>query len=243
MRSITHIAAIGVIYRESDPRQILMEIKDDGHRRPSARRGLSFIGGNWSGDEAKNDQNPHETFCRNVERELAFTHQRETPVKLEELGQIPTGELILKPNGNRMFVTEEDALDLEELKRGICEDALECDSFLNTEPDGRHALVFVYECPLNEDRWRQLVRLMTDFGSISGEGLLVLTSLDELIRTQHPSAFGINGVLERFWHEHDLNGSEIMLSGSTIAEWCGPMGLDYSELIKHYDIAPTSISP
>lgn len=244
-RTITHIAAIGIIFKKSDPRQILMEVKDDGFPRPAARgprRGLSFFGGNRFGPDAEGDNGPIDTLRRRIRGRLALTHQLARPVELAALQQIPPGEFILKPNMIHE-VEPVDMVKINALAEAICAAAWPMNSFLNNEPDGGQALVVVFECGLSDSAWQMLVELMERFGNISRLCPTIITNLDELVQTQMHSAFGINDVLESFWAFKVLEATGLMKDNNTIAEWCGAPMRTYTDYERYFSCAPTPSSP
>ena len=130
---VLNIAGVGIIYRASNPRELFIEVKDDGHPIKLVRRQLCFIGGNWIGETAKGDRKPLDTFRRELGEELSFDRPIRNSVELALLGLANIKEFAPTPNPSAE-ATEQDIADLNDLKRVMTNSAIPFGDFLNTIP-------------------------------------------------------------------------------------------------------------
>lgn len=209
--AITNIASVGIIYRASNPAEIFIEIKDDGHPIKLVRRQLCFIGGNWIGEAARDDANTFDTFKRELSEELSFKRPLRDSVELHLLGQAGVEQFATIPQ-SEAEVLATDKEDLAGLKQTIVESAVPFGDFLNTVPkaaldavdpdnrrDGFTYLCSYWRIALSEKAWKVLVRLQDKFKNLSNESITLITSLDEIIRTNTKTSFAHDRVLQQFF--------------------------------------------
>ena len=203
LRTITNISGVGIIFREKNPSEIFIEIKDDSHPIKLVRRCLCLIGGNWIGNMAKFDKSPLDTFRREVKEELSFERPIRNEKELEFLGVINKSEIFEPTFKSARPVTQKDIETLTDIKNVICEKCIPFGAFLNTitkvamdvaDPNNTResftSLECVYVIPMNEYYWEQLEFLQNAFGNLSDESIRVITSLDKIIDNNINSAFG-----------------------------------------------------
>ena len=247
---IVNIAGVGIIFRESNPSEIFLEVKDDGHPIKLVRRQLCFIGGNWIGKTAKDDRNTLHTFRRELGEELSFDRPVRNSVRLALLGMADIEEFAPTPDPSAK-VTEEDTDELARLKRVMVRTAIPFGDFLNTIPkaaldaadpqnkrEGFTALCSYWQIPLGENNWARLVDLQTRFNNLSNESITVVTSLEEIIRTDTKTAFGHDWVLKEFFLDHGLKDAEnLPLVHGTESVYAGMPMDSYNQYLRCYDVA------
>ncbi len=249
-RRITNISAVGIIYPEYDPSQIFIEMKDDGHPIKLVRHQLCPIGGNWIGDAAKNDRNPLATFRRELHEELSFDHPMRNSVELAQMGMAKAASFAPTPS-NEVTPTVVDIFLLNQLKETIRDSARPFGDYLNTVPrealdaadpankrDGFTSLASYWTVGLNELAWDRLCKLQKKFGNLSNESITMVTSLDEILRTNTKTAFGHDRVLRQFWLNMEFHQAAQLplVPGLESVPQGRPLN-SYDEYLQLYDVA------
>lgn len=204
---VGHVSATLLVYRESDPRQIYIDLKDDGLPIKAFRRTLCPLGGNWVGDGARKDKNPAETLRRELEEELSFEKARRDSIELKHLG-LGDAEMFDAVKVSSALVTEEDEKDLAHLKRVMCDQMAPFGDYIvhvsrqtldaadpGNSREGFTYLTSYFMVGLSEDNWSRIERLQKKFGNLSNESISMITSLTEIVVSQTACAYG---------HEHGL---------------------------------------
>lgn len=238
--AITHVAAVAIIYRASAPNQLFMEVKDDGYPNPFVRRKLNFIGGNWIGEAATQDDSPLETLIREIGEELSLDRGYRTAVELELLGQ--ANAEVFKPTPiSDELVTDGDHETLNFVTDTICRDLEDWGSYLHfshPQVGGGVALVSYWSAGLDEETWEALVELQTKFGNLSNEAPTVIISADEIFNKKLGVAFVHAPALQGFLLGQGFNRAYDLpiMSGIHIV----PVGLtptSYEWILDHYEVA------
>lgn len=248
-RAIRNIASVGIIFRQSNPSQIFLEMKDDGHPIKLVRRQLCFIGGNWIGEEARKDRGPLDTFRRELIEEISFERPIRDSVELALLG-LADAESFMPAPALRNMVTEDDRTWLQEFKWAACDNCVPFGDFINTvtkaaldaadpenERDTFTGLICYWAVPLNESCWHELGYLQHKFGSLSNESISVVTSLQELVKNRTKTAFGHDRVLQRFFLAYGLKeAGSLSLVDGVESEHVGTTLASYSDYMERYEI-------
>ncbi len=247
---ITNISAVGIIYRASNPSQIFIEVKDDGHPIKLVRRQLCPIGGNWIGEAAKEDSNTFATFQRELNEELSFDRPIRNAEELALMGMAEAATFAPTPLSG-VEITTQNIQDLNQLKETIRRSAVGFGDFLNTVPksamdavdptnkrDSFTTLASYYTVGLGENDWHRLHMLQKKFGNLSNESITTVTSLDEIIRTKTRTAFGHDRVLQIFWRLAGFEDAKrLPLVPGLMSEIMGMPFYSYDEYLEQYDVA------
>lgn len=240
------MASVGIFYRESNPSQILIEMKDDGYPVPLWRRMLCPPGGNWIGESATMDISPHGTFLREIGEEFTLERPIRNSIELEMLG-VADAELIEPAPISDVPVTDADTKALAVFKSYIGIAASPFGDYLNTmlvKGELQTALISYWTIPIDETMWAAIVRLQEKFGNISNESVTMITSLDEIVRTGTKTAFGHDRVLKRFFLKMGLKEAEtfpLVEGQGIVSEFAGPTLGRYSDYLEIYEIAKKPI--
>jgi hypothetical protein len=247
-QQVTSIASVGIIFRASNPAQIFLEVKDDGHPIMLVRRQLCFIGGNWIGEGAKGDGNTLGTFKRELKEEICFERPMRDSVELNLLGQGGVEKFVPTPITTE--ATPADKINLKRLKGIIGGSAVPFGDFVNTvekaafdaaDPgnklEGISALVSYWTVALSEDDWKGLLGLQMKFGNLSAESLTIITSLEEIIGTGTKTAFGHDRVLREFFLCRGLNmAKNLPLVPNIRSEKVGVPLPAYEDYLARYEV-------
>jgi hypothetical protein len=247
---VSNVSSVGIIVRATDPSQIFIEAKDDGHPIKLERRALCPIGGNWIGAAAKADVNPFATFRREINEEMCLEKPAVSTIELRLLGLQADGEFTYRAPTNGALVEPEDKYDLAEIKAQIIESANPFGSFLNTvtkeamqsadpgcQKDGFTTLCNYFAVCLSEPPWEKLARLQAKFGNLSNESLTLLTSVSEIVELGTRGAFAHERVLQQFFLTNGITAAtEMVLTPNQSSVYAGPVLDSYAELLEHYDV-------
>ena len=239
-RPILCIAGVGIIYSQSNPRCILAETKTPGYPMEAFVGAVSLIGGNWLGDNARKDENPLDTFRREVGEELSPGRSAEGD-ELVMLGHAETPNVAVARDRTMSTRGQEALFDL---KKTICTNAVPFGDFIDTispayrKQGGYDFLASCWAVPLDYKEWMTLMRLQDAFRNLSNESATVITSLDEMINKGQKSAFGYDRLLQRFWLAMGLTQARDlpMMEGND----CQPVGTamaTYEDYLAVYDVA------
>ena len=225
MEQLTNCASVGIIYRVSDPRQVLLDLKSAGYPRKTFAGMGCLIGGNWIGEAAKSDLSPLNTFRREVEEELSFENVLVDPVELKQLHDV-TDPVSLDIGRLRSNVTplSSDADLLKMLVKIIKERVVSYRVHIVTVPEAAFrrkepnyakgdikTLVSYYKVGLAEFEWAFLAALQRKFGNLSNESVTVVTSLDEMVETGFQISWGHDQALRRFFLDNGLEEARKMV--------------------------------
>jgi hypothetical protein len=247
---VTNTSSVGIIARASDPSQIFIEAKDDGHPIKLVRRALCFIGGNWIGPAAKADADPLATFCREVSEELCLEKPAVSTVELRLLGLQSDGDFTYRAPTNNVPVKPGDERTLAEIKAQIMESAIPFGSFLNTvtreamqsadpecKRDGFTTLCNYFVVTLDEPHWSNLTRLQMKFGNLSNESLTLLTSAEEIANLGTKGSFAHERVLQQFFLANGITAAAgMVLTPNQSSVYAGPVFNSYTALLERYDV-------
>lgn len=250
LKTITNISGAGIVFREKNPSEIFIEIKDDSHPIKLVRRCLCLIGGSWIGDTAKFDKSPLDTFRREIKEELSFERPIRNGKEIELLGQINKSEEYKSALKPARPATQKDVEMLGNIKNAICDRCVSFGAFLSTitkaamdaaDPNNTSesftSLECVFAAPMDEYCWEQLKFLQNTFGNLSNESISVITSLDKIIDNKIYSAFGYDGALQKFFLSHGFErAKQIPFIGGIKSEYIGSVKPSYEEYLKHYNI-------
>lgn len=253
--AVNNIASVGIIFRESDPKNIFIDIKDGGYPIKAFRWMHCPIGGNWIGKSALGDVNPLATFRRELIEELSFEKQRISTGEMKQLGFDSEQQSYTVPR-NDVIPTEKDHESLNYLKLIFTSDAKPLGDFRVTVPKsvfdrgvpdntvGDISSLFPYHLvSVRENDWRILEYLHEKFGNLSVESLAVITSLDEIISTPRYTCCGHDRIMKDFFTQMGcLNASQYPLLEGIV---CEPMGMSldsYDKYLKHYEVLRNPLS-
>jgi hypothetical protein len=248
-QKINNISAVGIIYREADPRWIFIEMKTaDYPRRVFASRGL-IIGGNWIGDLAKNDRNPKDTLVRELGEEISFAKPVQNFTEFNLLfRERRLDTYVVKASDWK--ASEEEILVLNSLKRNIAAkyqpfgDYLQHipeEVFRRGEPDYSKGdywgLCSVWQAGLSEQEWTSLVMLQRLAGNLSNESITVMTSLDEIVNHHFEIAWGQDRVLRDFFLNKGFRrAGDFPLIPGLLAGYVGQPYYSYAKYLSMYDV-------
>lgn len=251
-RTVSNIASVGIVYREANPSQIFIDIKDGGYPIKAFRWMHCPIGGNWIGQSARYDLNPRHTFFREMAEELLLDKQETSTKEAVLLDLNPDQDTYVVPKKN-VTPTAEDYYALVRLKQAFIEAAKPFGDFLVTVPKsvldrnvpdntrpGYSALFPYWLVPVKEWEWAMLETLHEKFGNLSVESLAVITSLDEIIRTGRYTCCGHDLVMKEFFTQMGVAHAEnYPLLDGILCEYMR-MPLDsYKEYTERYTILRT----
>ena len=248
-RKVNGLASVGIIYRAKNPSQIFIEIKDDGHPIKHARRKGCFIGGNWIGENAKEDKRPYHTYRRELREEISFDRPMRNSLDYVLLGVAseesfePTPEPTIQP-------TQADKESLAHLKKMMTVFALPFGDYINTitkvalnasDPnntrEGFSALVSYWQVGLNEEDWTLLESLQRKFNNLSNESITMITSLEEMIEKRIEMAFSHDRVLANFFvSKRLLHAINLPMVSDVFSEFVGSPMIDYPVYLEKYDV-------
>jgi len=250
VRTVNNVSSVGIIFRASDPSQVFLEVKDDGHPIALVRRQLCLIGGNWIGDSAKADKGPLDTFRREVEEELTFDRPTRDTLELRQLGQVAESSVMAPTPRNAVSVSESDQAKLRALKdtvkaraeffaaglNGLTKEAMDA-----VDPNNRResfiGISFYWAVALSEEEWADLTALQEAHGNLSNESITLVTSLAEICDSGVKGAFGHEAMLQRFFRSRDLSRAEDLPMGHGLqAEFIGNAPMTYAELLQQWNI-------
>jgi len=246
---VNHIAAVGIIYKRSDPRWVFIEMKtSDYPRKIFASLGL-IIGGNWIGEIAKVDKSTRDTLVRELGEEISC----ERPIiSFDEwnaiVGEGRPGGYVIKPSD--WTPSEADLQELIRLKKVIASGyvpfgdyhvSIPESIFRRAEPDyyrgSYEALFSVWQVGLSDGDWQSLKRLQRLAGNLSNESITVMTSLDRILKTRWQIGWGEDRILRDFFFSKGLEkASGFPLIPGITAEYCGFPLIFYGRYLRFFDV-------
>jgi hypothetical protein len=249
--AVNNIASVGIIARASNPGEIFIERKDNGHPLKLVHGTLCTIGGNWVGPAAKDDTGPLATFRREIGEELKLKKEVKSTAELGLLGLEDAASKDYQVSVNDVSVTDEDEADLADVKAAIIENCspfgsrvltITREAILAADPeskrDGFSALSCYWEVLLPEDIWAKLVRLQEKFGNISDESVSLITSVDEIVERGDRGAFAHEHALQKFFLDKGLaKANDMVITAHQSSVDAGPILDSYAECLEKYDVA------
>jgi len=246
---IDHVSGVGIIFRESDPSQIFIEIKDEGLPIKAFRRGLCPIGGNWIGESAKKDQNTLDTFRREFNEEITYKNMIASTLELRLLGHTPEGNFYQTPRIN-YAPKDEEIETLNNLKKiitGVREPfgdyIINMPKFVfdradpENKQEGFNALVSYWLVALLKKHWKQLVDLQNALANLSNESITIITSLKEIVGAEIKSAYGHDQPLQEFFLKQGFQlAHKLPLINGITCQKVGMPLTSYSDYLDMYDI-------
>ncbi len=247
---VTNISSVGIIFREANPAELFIELKDDGHPMKLVRRQLCPIGGNWIGENAKKDTDTFETYKRELREELSFERPMRNSVELDLLGLADT-KTFAPVYRQDVEVCEEDKVLLANIKNLILWDAEPWGDFLNHIPrsalnaadpenkrDGFTTLTSYYTTGLAEGAWGILCHLQDKYKNLSNESVTMVTTIDEIVRAKTHTAFAHDRVLSGFFQFKGVRSAERMplVPGLSSIKMGMPLAT-YADYLNKYDVA------
>jgi len=206
-----NIAAVAIIFRAADPREIFIDIKDGGYPLKAFRWMLCPIGGNWIGPTARADRNPRATLCREIGEELSLDPTEVSTEEATLLGLAQEQATYVVPKKG-VAPTPWDRARLESLKYAFANTAEPFGDFLVSVPKsvldrgvpdntriGYTSILSYWRVPVGEEDWATLVSLYERYGNLSVESIAVLTSLDQIVATNQYTCCGHDRILQQFF--------------------------------------------
>ncbi len=224
-------------------------MKDDGHPIKLYRRGLCCIGGNWIGEQAKNDLNPLATYKREVGEELSFGKTTASTLELRLLGLQPEGNFYSVPTTGVVPSTDDESalMEIKNILTSRCapfgtwinfitKRALDAADQKNTR-EGFSTLSCYWTTALKEDEWKTLVGLQKKFGNLSNESITVVTSLDEILESGVSGAFVHEQVLQQFFLSFGFKEAmKMRIIPHQTSTYAGTALASYDEYLERFEV-------
>jgi hypothetical protein len=255
---ITNISSVALPFRQANPAEVFLEIKDKTHPLVLVRGGLCLIGGNWIGQVAVNDQNPLGTLRRELVEELTLQGKNVSTSELVDLGLTDRSERYASPRSDAR-PSQADEVMLMEVISTITEGLVPFGSYINTttrqailaaDPDSTREGLTTLSCywpvPMGEEQWRNLVHLQGTYGNLSNESISLIISLDEIIERGISGAFAHEQPLQAFFLAMGLaRAREVRIVPGQTSVFVGPPLATYLEYLEQYDIVklPPNVFP
>jgi len=250
--TINHIASSGIIYKESDPSKIFLEIKDKTYPIKQFRHALCPIGGNWIGEAAKKDRGPKETFNREVEEELSFKKPLVSSSELKLLGIKNAKDYRL--NKLKHQPNKEDLKALLHVKRVIKkskkpwgdflhtvnQDKISLANFFNHQDRKFTHLISYYFVPIKNKDWEILENLQNKFGNLSEESQTIIVSVNNIIKNHLQFIWGHDQVLKQFFLKNKIkSASKLSILKNIQSKAAGRSLNSYTAYRKRYNVFKT----
>lgn len=247
--SVDHVAGVGIIFRRENPRDVFIEVKDDGLPIKAFRRGLCPLGGNWIGEAAKRDRNSRETFVRELLEEITAERARASTLELRLLGYLPESDFYQTPRTDYRPSPEE-IKALDEIKAFIASFRRPFADFLidmpkevfdRADPDNKYegfrSLASYWLVSLPEQYWQELAGLQEVLCNLSNESITTVTSLDEIVENKAKFAFGHEGPFKEFFLSQGLKlARNISLTDGITYHEVGMPLASYVDYLEKYDV-------
>jgi hypothetical protein len=254
--SINNISSVCFVFRAANPRELFLEVKDDGHPIPLVHGQLCPIGGNWIGADAVADKGPLDTIRRELKEELTLDRPMRETGEMVSLGL--ADQEIAPQQATPIAEVTIDPLDLEDLefvKLAISEGLQGCGSGLNTvtaeamlaaNPASTRETFTTLSCywvvMLDEEPWHKLVALQNKFGNLSCEAVTRIITLKMILAEGLQIAFAHDEMLRTLFQRlgcadakniPHVAGTETALTASLVR---------YQDYLERYNIARTPLS-
>lgn len=247
---IAGISSAALMFRAANPAQIFLEMKDDTYPLKMMRRKLFFIGGNWIGEDAKEDQGPLDTVRREIFEEISLKRQTHDPSELVLMGLLVGAPEAPNAPKAQDSISTNDAACLKEIKWAMCGNLAPFDTLkltitqkamLLADPDCKRKaytnIICCWVVPLGESTWSNLVRLQQKYGNISSESISMMVSLNQIIERNIYACPGQDQTLQRFFRAMGLpRARKLPLVEHVETEWLGPALASYRDYLEIYDV-------
>ncbi len=247
---VTNTCAVALIYWDRNPRNLFIEVKDDGHPMKLVRRQLCPIGGNWIGPAALADRSPRDTCVRELLEELSFERPLRSSLELGLLGHLAEGDFA--PTPEPTIAPDPAAVGLLADLKGIITSRLEpvvatintvtTEALRRADPEypkeGFTFLANYFGCPLGDDEWIRLAELQRTYGNLSNESVTLTVRLEQILAQGTKLAFGHDVGLRTLLlglgvHE----ASRIATVNGVSYDVVGMPAASYEEVLAAYDVA------
>lgn len=186
--TLRSLAAVGIVYRQSDPAQVLLNMVYGRAATRDTRFALKPLGGEFSPQLLGVDIGPRDSF-----KEVVLT---DLMIDLRD-GSVAKG---FTPAEASMFYS---------LRKAVVEKSVPWRDYLvtpapvwnGTQNSSLGQLVSYFLSGLDESDWAHLEKTLGRFDNISKSGLCHITSYNEIIRQGQTFAFGHDTALVDFWLE------------------------------------------
>lgn len=207
---VNNFPTVCIVYRQSDPRQIFIEVKDDSLPMKVYREALCPLGGNWIGEEARSDKGPRETLVREINEELTLERNQRDLDESATLGLSENAVLEQTPISGEE-VREIDIEKLNLIKSAIIDNLEPFGDYildiskrvLDEDADNAHlgfkALTSYFTAGLDEEVWSAIEELQKRFGNLSTESTTVVTSLGDILEKNLRFAYSHDQVFKKFF--------------------------------------------
>lgn len=247
LREIGHISASGVIYPASDPRTIFVEFRGGRYPVRAFQNSLNCLGGNWIGDDAKNDHSPRDTFLREIGAELSFEKTPQSRDELVALNLLEQGASY-RATACIKCPAKDDREKLAMVKAAIVQYARHFGDNIqrisrsvfdradpdNTRPDMTYLNSF-FAVPLPVVEWQMLAELQAAFGNLSNESTSIITTVGEVVERKRLCAWSYDRILQTFWGEHHISEARNMpLVPGIEIEWLIDGNHAYEDYLKRF---------
>lgn len=242
---------MGIIHRASNPAEVFIETKTPGYPRlVFVGKGL-LPGGNWVGKAAANDRSPKRTYVREIFEELSFDNSIVDPNEMTEL--FGAGNLGHPPEKRNIEASHAEIETLTTLKHNIAALA-ELNPFGlylqhvpkwvfdSGDPENKagdyFGAVSVFEIPLPDELWSDLIELQNRHGNLSNESQTFATSAQEIVEKGIQIGWGQDRILQKHFLLHGINQAVAMslMAGISSIELVGCPLSTYDEYLQIFDI-------
>ena len=153
---------------------------------------------------------------------------------------------------NKVEATNFDLPGLENLKDTMVRNAYAFGDYLNTVPksaldaadpsnkrDGFTTLTSYWTIHLRANDWENLCAFQRKFGNLSNEAVTMITSLNEIVRTNTKTAFSHDMVLRNFFRSFNYELAEelSLVPGLESVKVASSPFHSYAEYLERYDVA------
>lgn len=245
---VNNFSAVGIIYQESNPRNVFLETKTEDYPRRAFANKCLLIGGNWVGGHAKRDGGPRGTLARELKEELSLKKPEQSYRELNMLfdenrpgGYTTQPALISSNEGERMLeeikkIISEKYIPFADFEQHIPEEV-----FRQKEPDylkgDYYGMCSVWQAGLSDEEWQKLAELQKMARNLSCESITHILSLDIILRAGAQFAWGHGFMLQRFFFDREIDDAAgISLFPGMSVRYCGTPMERYGDYLKCYDV-------
>ncbi len=258
--TIDGMCAVLIPFRESNPAETYMEMKDKEYWNFPER--LCLIGGNYSGPNCKGDIGPKGTLLREVGEEFQLLEQESHLASAEE------ARGLYDPKAIDYYVRRKPVTILEEDREMFA--AVKATIMANVQPfadywqkvsgKAREAcdpkqkdknpadviqIASYWTSALSETTWRDLLYLRTKFGQLSNESFDRPVSLDQILAQRLEFVWGHDQVVRDYFAYYALRGDCMdmpIIPGITM-DRIGPPLATYDDYRELYELKKDPMRP
>ncbi len=258
--SIDGICAVVIPFRESDPSQTYMEMKDEEYWNFPKR--LCLIGGNYSGPNCKKDVGPKGTLLREIDEELQLLEQESHMASAEEARQLYDPKAIdycvrRKPvtildEDREMFTAVKEAImtniqpfadywqKIPGAVREMCDPKQK-----DKKPADVLQIASYWTCPLSETTWGNLLYLRSKFGQLSNESFDRPVSLDQILQHRLGFVWGHDQVARDYFAYYARRSDcfDMPIIPHIVMDRIGMPLTTYDAYRKRYDLKKDPLQP